>query len=330
MISLNNMLTLFTQGGALSEHYAFYLRGILNSVTPTFIRPDVDRLITENEVSGEYIEALRIVADRLAPNLREGETVSVGYKNVRDALGDVGNYYKDFNIDSMAKNINNTLGKFDITMKNGQRIVDHDAYDYPTELENRIRKEEGRNANIIDYVKQGYEIATNDKVYPSLGKKIHYGAHLVGEYLMPDTDDDNLKVRIVIPDTPTVIATDYDDDIPETASNFSFFGPMTTLRKSIFDAFVSSAQASTNDNVDPILKNDLSTFRALQVEGKSPFPMDGNDEEGRMNEKQREIMEGDASVKQPLSSFGQAFSKARSDGLETFTFKGKEYTTEIA
>jgi len=330
MISLNNMLTLFTQGGALSEHYAFYLRGILNSVTPTFIRPDVDRLITENEVSGEYIEALRIVADRFAPNLQEGETVSIGYKNVRDALGSVGNYYKDFNIDSMAKNINNSLGKFDITMKDGQRIVDHDAYDFPTAFEAKIQEEERRNANIIDYVKEGYEIATNDKVYQTVAKKIHYGAHLLGEYMMPDTDDDSLKVRIAIPDEPTVIATDYDDDIPETASNFSFSGPMTTKRKSIFDAFIASAQASTNDNVDPILKNDLSTFRALQVEGKSPFPMDGNDEEGRMNEKQIEIMEGDASVKQPAPSFGQAFSKARSDGLDTFTFKGKEYTTETA
>jgi hypothetical protein len=330
MISLNNMLTLFTQGGALSEHYAFYLRGVLNSVTPTFIRPDVDRLITENEVSGEYIEALRIVADRLAPNLQEGETVSVGYKNVRDALGDVGGYYKDFDVDSMAKNINNTLGKFKITMKDGQRIVDHDAYDFPTELEDRIQKEEGRKANTLDYLKQGYEILTNDEQFAGLNKKVHYGAHLAGEYFMPDTDDDSLKVRIAIPNEPTIIATDYDDDIPETANNFSFSGPMTTKRKSIFDAFISSAQASTNDNVDPILKNDLSTFRALQVEGKSPFPMDGNDEEGRMNEKQIEIMEGDASVKQPAPSFGQAFSKARSDGLDTFTFKGKEYTTETA
>ena len=66
-----------------------------------------------------------------------------------------------------------------------------------------------------------------------------------------------------------------------------------SLWKKFTDMFVSEAQAagitSSNDNLDPRLTRDLSTMRVLQIKGKDPFPMDGNDEYGRMNDAQRAI-----------------------------------------
>ena len=58
-------------------------------------------------------------------------------------LADQNDYWQNFEVDSMADIINNSLGKFRIKMVDGQRIVDYDKYDFPDELAQKIYEEEG-------------------------------------------------------------------------------------------------------------------------------------------------------------------------------------------
>lgn len=253
MLTLSQMFDSFdtfvktgSKNDFISEHYAFYLRGVLNSVNP--VHRASSKLITEDDVSGEYLEAMRLVANTYAKDLKDGEFVNIGYADVRRALGDAGDYWTTFEVDSMADTINNTLGKFNIRNTKGQLHVDYDTYDFPTEFEDRFLKEEGRSATAMDYIKEAVNIAGNDKLYSSYREKIHRTAHLAGEFIMPDTADDNLKVRIAIPSEPQVIDIDFDNDIEPTATDVVFEGPMTNKRKQIWDRFsnifIGEAQAT--------------------------------------------------------------------------------------
>jgi|TARA_R100000482_G_scaffold52678_1_gene18803 hypothetical protein len=234
MPKLDEMLRSFGVGG--SEYYTFYLRGMLNALTPEFAVAG-KRVITEDDVSGEYLETLRIIADRYAKNLPEGQSVTLGYQSVRDVFGVEGNYYKDFNADTMADVINNTLGKFKIRKQDGQLMVDHDPYDFPREFEARFKKQTGKEPNIVDYISEGFSIYQKEGLE---GKGLHDIAHLGGEYFMGDTsdDEDKLKVAIKIPQSPPVIDVDYDDPIPEEAEELVLRGPMTNKRKNLFDSFM--------------------------------------------------------------------------------------------
>jgi len=245
MLTINQMLDSFdafirtgSKNDFIPEHYAFYLRGVLNSVRP--IHAGVtSKLITEDDVSGEYLEAMRLVANTYARDLKDGEVAELGYADVRKALGDKGDFWKNFEHDSMADIINETLGKFRIKNEGGQLIVDYDTYDFPTEFEDRFREEQGREATAMDYINEAVDIATNDTKYQSYKKKMRFGAHLAGEFLMPDTtpDENLLRVRIAIPDEPQVIDMDFDNDIEPTATDVVFEGPMTNKRKQLWDRF---------------------------------------------------------------------------------------------
>lgn len=234
MPNLDEMLRSF--GMKNTEYYTFYLRGMLNAATPAFF-PSDKRRITEEHVSGEYLETLRLVADRYAGNLEEGQSVSIGYKNVRDVFDVAGDYYKDFDANTMADVINNTLGAFRIKREDGQLIVDHDPYDFPPEFETAFTSETGKAPSMGDYISQGLSLYQKHGLS---GEGMHKIAHLGGEYFMPDNQDDEdaLKIRIAIPNEPAVIDVDYDDDIPEGATDFAFRGPMTNKRKDLFDSFL--------------------------------------------------------------------------------------------
>lgn len=253
MPNLDEMLRSF--GMKNTEYYTFYLRGMLNAATPAFF-PSDKRLITEDHVSGEYLETLRLVADRYAGNLEEGQSVSIGYKNVRDVFDVAGNYYKDFDASTMADVINNTLGAFRIKREDGQLIVDHDPYDFPPEFETAFTNETGKAPSMGDYISQGLSLYQKHGLS---GEGMHKIAHLGGEYFMPDNQDDEdaLKVRIAIPNEPAVIDVDYDDDIPEGATDFAFRGPMTNKRKDLFDSFLGifSTEAQAAEASMPLPKS---------------------------------------------------------------------------
>ena len=272
MPSLNEMLS------DMPMHQNFYIRGVVNSLLPDFMNP-LDKDLTEKNISGEAIELLRYAAENLAPDLREGEVFQASSYKINLDKADTlkaDNFLDELsNVYDAKQMIALALGNFGITKQNGQYVI-FDTYDFnPT-----FRADKGE--------------TPFDAVKDLIGGDVQPMAQEIAQRLMPDTSDDNMRVRIAIPNEPEVIATDYDNDIPENATSFLFEGPMTTKRKSIFDAFISTAQAGTlNDNVDLANLTDLGTERDLRVGDFKPFPMDGNDEEGRMNEAQRALLDGD-------------------------------------
>ncbi len=86
-------------------------------------------------------------------------------------------------------------------------------------------------------------MGTPSEISPASASDSIYGAaRYMGGVLMPENDDgacdDAMRIRIAIPNEPSVIDVDYDDDIPEGATeDFVFRGPMTNKRKDLFDSF---------------------------------------------------------------------------------------------
>ena len=274
MPTLNDMLK------DMPQHYNFYLRGVMNSLLPEFMDP-FDSEINERNVSGELLEALRLVVNDKYPNLEEGEVQSIDYEDVQKFFNESSIFEQNYEIGTVGEQIRTTLGEFGVRKVNG-KINIFDTYDF-----------ESRDA--FDAIKDVFnETRSSGSIYPA--------ARFMGGILMPEGPGgkprpDALKVNITLPEQMQTIDMDYDDDIEPDAPTFVFEGPMTNKRASVWKAFtnmfVSEAQAagitSSNDNLDPRLTRDLSTMRVLQIKGKDPFPMDGDDEYGRMNDAQRAI-----------------------------------------
>ena len=211
-------------------HYSFYIRGVMNSVLPDFMNP-IDRDITEKNISGEAIELFRAMAQHMAPDLKDGEIFQgEGYMApVAEFFGDGVTTPETM---SLNRQIRDALGNFGLTKVDGEYVI-FDTYDFNP----NFSKEAGVSTSSM------FESLSVGNPQPI--------AQRLGEILMPDTDDDNMKVRIRIPNEPSVIDVDYDDDIPEGAEDFVFRGPMTNKRKSMFDAFsnmfISEANAGQLD-----------------------------------------------------------------------------------
>lgn len=62
-------------------HENFFIRGVFNAVLPQFINP-FDNAITEDSISGELLEMLRVLAEEVAPDLQDGEAVPILYEMV--------------------------------------------------------------------------------------------------------------------------------------------------------------------------------------------------------------------------------------------------------
>ena len=270
MPSLNDMLK------DMPTHKNFYLRGVINSLLPEFMDP-FDSEINENNISGEALEVLRTVTAKIHPNLKEGEIQSINYEQMMKVFGDTSVFQRNYDVSTLSDEVRNSLGTFGVTKENGQYVI-FDTYDY-----------EPRGG--IEVVKSVVnETLASGSVYPA--------ARFIGGILMPENSDgssreDALRVRIKIPNEQNVIDMDFDNDIEPDAETFVFEGPMTNKRKTLWDSFtsmlVTPAEAQTNDNVDLVNVNDLRTSRDLMRAGKAPFPMDGSDEYGRMNDAQRAI-----------------------------------------
>ena len=84
--ALDSVIASGTKRGAIPEHASFYFRGILNSVNPAMVDGNT-RLITEDDVSGEFLEMMRLVANKYASDLQEGQVREIGYADVRKAVG---------------------------------------------------------------------------------------------------------------------------------------------------------------------------------------------------------------------------------------------------
>lgn len=280
MINLDAMLK------NMPIHQSFYLRGVLNSLMPEFMNP-YDRAITENNISGESIEMLRGLVQDLVPNFDEAEEGFVGLFDYKD----INNKYhlknllrqEGLNIDTFEKQVKMGLGGFRVYKENN-RIVIKDMYDFPTIGK---WKEFNELKTLMDYAEASIQQPR---------KTPYFVARAYGERMMAEGDDGNLKVNITIPNEPQVIDIDFDNDIEPNAETFVFEGPMTNKRKILWDKFTSmlitpaeAQTGSSNDNVDLVGLNDLKTSRDLMRAGKAPFPMDGSDEYGRMNDAQRAI-----------------------------------------
>lgn len=268
----------------IPEHYTFYARGVLNSILTSYL-PVKASTVTERDVSGEYLEALRIVIAATHPDMKEGDAKQFTYDDVMKALGGESIFKGEGppKIDTIGETLRTTLGNFGVRRtKDGYEVFD--TYDY----------EPVHEGGFLSHVEEAYSDFKG-------GEGLYGAARTMGSYFMPENPDGTskenvLRVRIRIPNEPEVIDIDFDDDPPPEAEEFVFRGPMTNLRKSLWDsfssAFISQAGAQTNDNTDPRLQRDLSTVRILQLKGKDPFPMDGNDEYGRMNDAQRALVDG--------------------------------------
>jgi len=276
MPSLDEMLS------DMPLHRNFYVRGLVNSFLPDFMNP-LDDKITEKSLSGEALTMLHGVVQEFFSDLKEGQVQSIDYKMINEKYNLDSVMRGNADMGNFMNQIKMALGEFAVTKENGQFVI-IDKYDFP-DVGNW--KEFPELESAADYIGASFS-------KPSMTE--YFGARFIAERTMNESQgaDENLRVRITLPNEPEVIATDYDNDIPENATSFVFEGPMTTKRKSIFDAFISTAQAGTlNDNVDLANLTDLSTERDLRVGDFKPFPMDGNDEEGRMNEAQRALLDSD-------------------------------------
>jgi hypothetical protein len=234
MPDLETIHNTFRSKAKISEHYTWYMQALLNSMMPQFLDP-LKTEFTADDVSGEYLEAMRIVANRYASDLEEGDVVELGYADVRKALGAKNDYWQTFEVDSMADTINYTLGRFRLRRKDGKLFIDKDAYDFPPELVNKYMKEQGRMPTSVDYMREAINLSMQEDM--GIKERIHRIAHLGGEYFMPEGAESNLTSSFEIPEEPVVIATDYDADYSDDRVPV-FRGAMTTKRKSIFDSFV--------------------------------------------------------------------------------------------
>ena len=163
----------------------------------------------------------------------------------------------------------------------------HDKYDFPPPGSWKMY------SNLKDF---GDYIEASAK---DISKAPYFASRFLAERFMAEGDEKNFAIRIELPEEEQVVNIDYDDDIPAGAQNYVFRGAMTNKRKSIWDKFmsmfVSPAEAQSNDNTDATDLTDLKNVRIMQLKGKQPFPMDGDDEYGRMNDAQRRIADTDLS-----------------------------------
>ena len=231
---------------SLPQHMNFYLRGILNSANMALF-PDAEAsTMTEDHVSGEFLEALRLAIDTAHPNLQEGDIVGFGYKDIRKILGGESIFAKEdkYAIETIGEQIRTSLGSFGVTMKDGQVQI-FDTYDFLPQ--------------------GGFERFLED-----IGTGMYPAARTLGGILMPENPDgsskeDAMRVRINLPQEPNVIDVDFDDEPDEDAGDFVFRGPMTNRRKKIWDNFtgmlrdaaeqlnpISDANADQLDDVIPL------------------------------------------------------------------------------
>lgn len=215
--------TLNTVLNELPMHQNWYLRGIVNAFLPQFMNP-LETKITERSLNGESLAMLRGVAESFYPDLEEGKTAPLDYDMINEKYG-LKNIFAagTFDVDTFGDEVKMSLGQFMVARENGKYVL-YDTYDFP-EVGNWKEFSELETAG--DYAQQVVEQGGSGAAY--------FTARFFAERFMNESRDDNLKVRIELPEDDEVVRTDYDNEA--TGENFVFRGPMTTLRKQIWDKF---------------------------------------------------------------------------------------------
>lgn len=247
------MINIFTIDDILKNlpmHQNFYVRGIFNAMTPDFMRP-TDRAITEQNISGEAVEFLRGLVYAMYPDIDsmpDGFVGSFGYNEVNEKynLGNVFRKAGGFSVEGLPEQYKMALGKVDIVKENGRPVI-KDVYNFPTP----------------GNWKEFSDVQTPSDYYEAIKERpdlsVYFAGRFVGERVMGDDQDDNLRVSITLPEQPMTIDVDYDDDIPAGAEEMVLRGPMTNKRKELWDTFtgmfVSQAQAADLTTEMPLPKS---------------------------------------------------------------------------
>ena len=227
-------------------HQAFYIRGVLNSLIPEFMDAG-DRVISEQNISGETIELMRGMVSDLVPNadeLPDGFVGTFDYEDINKKYG-LSNLMRreGFDVKNFEEDIKTSLGTFRIHKENGKLVI-KDTYDFPQIGQ---WKEYSDLKTFMDY----YDAAREDS-----GKTDYFAARFIGERIMNDGMSNNLAIRIELPDNEQVVDMDYDDPLDPEAETFVFEGPMTNKRKTMWDKFssmfVSEAKAGQVDDFVPL------------------------------------------------------------------------------
>jgi hypothetical protein len=227
-------------GNLIPEHVNFYTRGIFNSMLPSFMGGGKFK-ITEDDVNGETLEALRMMGQTLFPDLKDGEVSRVvTYKD----------YNKLFKLDdeslstselaeaeqTIARQLKLALGSFTFSKENGQYVV-HDIYDF------------ARSGEVDTFAQAVSKQAQTGSKY--------FMARYFGERLMSEDKKDNIRVRIAIPNEPKIVANTFEPEFDVASGTFNLEGPMTVRRKSLWDAVSASL---------------FQTAEAQEETGSTPLP----------------------------------------------------------
>lgn len=205
----------------MPQHMNFYIRGVMNSANMALF-PDAEAAVmTEDHVSGEFLEALRYAVNFTHPDLKEGDVVGLNYDDIMNALGGESIFKKNYDIEGISDQIRTSLGAFGVTMRDG-KIQIFDTYDFSPV--------------------GGFEQFLED-----LGTGLYPAARTLGGIIMPENPDgssrdDAMRVRITLPDEPSTINVDFDDEPDPDNEAFAFRGPMTNKRKAMWDLFTNNVQ----------------------------------------------------------------------------------------
>ncbi len=257
----------------LPEHYSFYLRGVLNSMYAPFIGAST---ITENDVSGEYLETLRFIIEQSNPNMQVGDTAFIDYDDTNKHLNLSSIFNRSYDIDSIGDRIKTTLGGFTV-IKTEDGYTVNDTYDYEVIDTFRASQNRGTLKQGDSFFKFAVRALKEYKKETSL-KNIYTPARIMGGYFMPENKDgtsrsDAMKVSINVPLEPKVEETVYETEIPENAKEFVLRGPMTPQRSTVWSSFknllIKSAGASEVQSPTPISKPNIPDSFLPQVEPTS-------------------------------------------------------------
>lgn len=245
----------------LPEHFSFYFRGVLNSMYAPFIGAST---ITENDVSGEYLETLRFIIEQSNPNMQVGDTAFIDYSDTNKHLNLTSIFERDYNIDSIGDRIKTTLGGFTV-IKTEDGYTVNDIYDFG--IVGNVKRDD----SLLAFAKEAYKQYKKDP-------RLYVPARVMGGYIMPENRDgtsnsDSMRVSINIPLEPKVEETVYETEIPENAKEFVLRGPMTPQRNTVWNSFknllIKSAGASEVQSPTPISKPNIPDSFLPQVEPTS-------------------------------------------------------------
>lgn len=229
-------------------HENFFIRGVFNAVLPQFLNP-FDDSITEESISGELLEMLRVLAEEVAPDLEDGQAVPINY-DMMNKKYNLDNIFKkkEFSVDSFEEQVKMSLGSFMLYKEDG-RLRISDIYDFPE----------------IGEWEQYNDVQTFDDYKKAIAdhpdKRKYFYARFIGERMMNEGRDDNLKVNITLPQVAAKEPeSDFEPPIPEDAESVVYRGPMTKKRWNIFSGLISPAGAS-----------ELNPAASMQMLGSSPI-----------------------------------------------------------